>query len=169
MQYIKKYLVLALCFFATPLSAGIYLEKPDHFNLKAVVGCCYLHHEDKILLLHRQDASAEGNRWGIPGGKLPRGENLIDGVIREVWEETGIELDREKLHPNGKLYITVKNFHFEYHMLDYQEPIADPGAIKINFSEHKGFTWVTPEDAVKMNLMTDEATCFAITFGLNTD
>ncbi|SRR5581483_1569138 len=169
MQHLKKYFLLAICFLVAPLSAGIYLKKPDHFNLKAVLGCCYLHFEDKILLLHRQDTKPEGNRWGIPGGKLDEGENLMDAVVREVLEETGIELDREKLHFIGKLYITVKNFHFEYNMVDYREPLTDPGAIKINFSEHKGFTWVTPEDAMKMDLMTDEATCFAITFGINTD
>lgn len=169
MQHFKKFFILAVSFLATQLNAGIYLEKPDHFNLKAVLGCCYLHHEDKILLLHRQDTKPEGNTWAIPGGKLHEGENLIDAVIREVFEETGIELDREKLHHIGKLYITVKNFHFEYNMVDYREPVADPGAIKINFAEHKGFTWVTPEDAIQMNLMTDEATCFAITFGLQTD
>lgn len=167
MQNLKNCFVLAFCFLSSLLNAGIYLEKPDHFNPKAaVVGCCYLHYQDKILLLHRQDFKAEGNRWGIPGGKLNEGENLIDLVAREVFEETGIQLNTEKLHYIGKLYITVKNFDFEYHMVDYLEPITNPGDIKINFREHKGFTWVTPKDALKMDLITDEATCFTVTFGI---
>ena len=149
------------------LHAGVYLEKPDHFNPKAaVVGCCYLHYQDKILLLHRQDYKSEGNRWGIPGGKLNIGEDLIDLVAREVFEETGFSLDKGKFHYIGKLYITVQNFDFEYHMIDYLEPIKNPGNVKINFKEHKGFTWVTPQDALKLNLITDEDTCFKIVFGL---
>ncbi len=149
------------------LHAGVYLEKPPHFHPKpAIVGCCYLHHQDKILLLHRQDSKPEGNRWGIPGGKLHSSEDLINAVIREVYEETGYHLDQQKMHYIGKLYISVPNFDFEYHMIDYLEPIQNPGDVKINFKEHKGFTWVKPQDALNMNLITDEDTCFSIVFGL---
>lgn len=166
---IFKTFFLGLWFSVTFLSleAGIYLEKPVDFHAKAAtVGCCFLHYQDKILLLHRQDAKPEGNRWGIPGGKLNSGEPVIDAIIREVSEETGIKLDKEKIHDIGKVYIKVPNFDFEYHMVRYEEPIEHPGEIKINFQEHKGFTWVTPREALKMNLMTDEDVCFEIVFGL---
>lgn len=154
--------------FLGPLHAGIYLEKPADFHPKAaIVGCCYLHYQDKILLLHRQDGQAEGNRWGIPGGKLSNDEGLIEAIIREVSEETGIVLDRSKVHYIGKVYIKVPNFDFEYHMVDYLEPIRNPGDIKINFKEHKGFTWMTPQDVLRMDLITDEDTCFMITFGIH--
>ncbi len=160
-----KYLHLFLL--SVSLHAGVYLEKPEHFHPKAaVVGCCYLHYQDKILLLHRQDGKSEGNRWGIPGGKLANGEDLLSLVMREVFEETGLLLDKEKLHYIGKLYIRAQNFDFEYHMLDYLEPIKNPGDIKINFREHKGFTWVTPKESLKMDLISDEGTCFSIVFGL---
>lgn len=155
------------CLLTFTLNAGVYLEKPAHFHPKpAIVGCCHIHYQDKILLLHRQDSKPEGNRWGIPGGKLNSSEDLINAVIREVFEETGIQLDKEKIHYIGKLYITVPNFDFEYHMLDYLEPIKNPGDVKINFKEHKGFTWVSPKDALNMNLITDEDTCLSIVFGL---
>ena len=150
------------------LQASVYLEKPTDFNPKAeVVGCCYLHYQDKILLLHRQDHKAEGNRWGIPGGKLNKGEPLIEATIREVFEETGFQLEREKVHYIGKVYIKVPNFDFEYHMIEYLPPIENPGNVKINFKEHKGFTWATPKDALKMDLITDEDICFEIVFGLD--
>lgn len=149
------------------LEGGVFLEKPPGFNEKApTIACCYLHYKDKILLVHRQDGKHEGNHWGIPGGKLGKGETLFDGVVREVFEETGLCLDREKLHFIGKLYIRVPNFDFEYHMVDYGPEIEDPASVKINFNEHKGFTWMTPQDALKMDLITDEDICFEMTFGL---
>jgi 8-oxo-dGTP pyrophosphatase MutT (NUDIX family) len=167
-QYIKSFLAVAGLSFFTSLNAGVYLEKPNNFNPKAaIVGCCYLHYQDKILLLHRQDSKAEGNHWGIPGGKLDSGEMLIDAIIREVFEETGFRLDKEKVQYIGMVYIKVPNFDFEYHMIDYIEPIKNPGDVKINFKEHKGFTWVTPKDALKMDLITDEDICFEIVFGLD--
>ena len=149
------------------LDGGVYLEKPEDFNPKyTVVGCCYLHYQDKILLLHRRDNKAEGNRWGIPGGKICKGEPLLEATIREVAEETGYSLHPEYVHHIATLYIRVPNFDFQYHMFDYQQEITAPGEVKINFAEHKGFTWVTPQDALSMNLITDEDVCLEITFGL---
>lgn len=163
-----KFISIFMLFIATHLQAGIYLEKPADFNAKAeCVGCCFLHYQDKILLLHRQDSKAEGNHWGIPGGKLNKGEPLIDAILREVYEETGFVLDKNLIHYIGKVYIKVPNFDFEYHMVQYLEDIKNPGDVKINFNEHKGFTWVKPKDALKMDLITDEDTCFEIVFGLD--
>lgn len=35
--------------------------------------------------------------WGLPGGGLEYGETAGDAVIREVWEETGLLVEIEKL------------------------------------------------------------------------
>lgn len=162
-----RFLGLLLACFSS-LSGGIYLEVPANFDPNAnIVGCCFLHYQDKILLLHRKDGKAEGNKWGIPGGKLNKGEPLLDAVLREVSEETGYALDKGKMHFIGKVYIKVPNFDFEYNMFRYQDEITNPGDVQIDFQEHKGFTWVTPADALKMDLITDEDTCFEIVFGLD--
>jgi len=44
--------------------------------------------------------------------------------------------------------------------------IFNPEAVKINFKEHKGFTWVTPQDSLQMNLMDDEGACIKLTYDL---
>jgi len=60
--------------------------------------------DNKILLGHRHEdakkASSElhgEGTWTMPGGKLDFQELLIDGAIREVFEEIGIELKKEDL------------------------------------------------------------------------
>jgi 8-oxo-dGTP diphosphatase len=48
--------------------------------------------EGKLLLGIRKNSYGEGN-WGLPGGHLEWGEKLDDCAIRELKEETGIEVE----------------------------------------------------------------------------
>lgn len=41
---------------------------------------------------------------------------------------------------------------------------SNPGDVKIRFAEHKGFTWVTAQDALLMNLMPDEDDCIKLIY-----
>lgn len=49
---------------------------------------------EEILLIKRGKAPNYG-RWMVPGGTLEWGETLEEGAIREVREETGIEIEIE--------------------------------------------------------------------------
>lgn len=48
---------------------------------------------EKILLVKNKNK----DHWYPPGGKLERGETIKEGAIREVKEETGIDIRIEKL------------------------------------------------------------------------
>lgn len=45
---------------------------------------------DRLLLQLRQDNQS----WGLIGGSMEVGESLLETARREVWEETGLTLDR---------------------------------------------------------------------------
>jgi len=45
---------------------------------------------DTVLLLH-QATPPEPDCWDLPGGGLEPGERLLDGLQREIHEETGLE------------------------------------------------------------------------------
>jgi ADP-ribose pyrophosphatase YjhB (NUDIX family) len=49
--------------------------------------------DDGSILLVQQRGRDNG-KWGLPGGFAKRGEDSIDTAIREVAEETGLELAR---------------------------------------------------------------------------
>lgn len=57
-----------------------------------IIVCRLINHEVEILLALRSPESFGGNKWCIPGGHLDHGENPLDGGIRELNEETGINL-----------------------------------------------------------------------------
>jgi ADP-ribose pyrophosphatase YjhB (NUDIX family) len=52
--------------------------------------------EDDCLLLVRQRMS-DTRAWSLPGGTVDPGETLSEAVVREVQEETGVEVEVERL------------------------------------------------------------------------
>lgn len=56
---------------------------------------CLLHRGDKLLLQNRSKKDWQG--WAIPGGHVEPGESIVDAVIREMREETGLTVLRPKL------------------------------------------------------------------------
>ena len=61
------------------------------FQIRAT-GICI--ENNKILLVKQKH---EDRNWSLPGGRLETGETLEQGVIREVWEETGLLTEVDKL------------------------------------------------------------------------
>jgi 8-oxo-dGTP diphosphatase len=60
---------------AVPVAAGVLFD-----------------HAGRVLLGQRPEGSDLGGWWEFPGGKLQAGETPLDGLVRELDEELGIEV-----------------------------------------------------------------------------
>ena len=65
-------------------------------NPKIVVGCLPIF-EDKVLLCRRAISPRKGF-WNLPAGFMENGETLVEGALRETWEESRAAVDIIKLH-----------------------------------------------------------------------
>ncbi|MFB9906855.1 NUDIX hydrolase [Allokutzneria oryzae] len=53
--------------------------------------------DGRILLSRRHNTGYQDGRYHLVSGHLEVGESVVDGVIREAWEETGIRLSAPDL------------------------------------------------------------------------
>jgi ADP-ribose pyrophosphatase YjhB (NUDIX family) len=53
----------------------------------------------KLLMVRRNEEKRQkyGFEWGLVGGKMEPGESIIEGAIREIKEEVGVEFDGKEL------------------------------------------------------------------------
>ena len=75
-------------------------KRPDTKNISKVV---ILNETGQVLLLLRKKNQPFPNKWDLPGGHLVVGETWEEGAIREVKEETNLDLtDLEMIWDKGK-------------------------------------------------------------------
>ena len=77
-------------------------------------------HQSKILIVKRANEPAKG-LWSVPGGVVELGEHLYEAIKREVKEETGLEVDIERLVDAVDNIVLDEAGRIQYHyvLLDY--------------------------------------------------
>lgn len=60
--------------------------------------CALVIDDEGRILLVRRAGEVENSKWDLPGGYLEEGEHPEDAVVREVREETGLEIELGELH-----------------------------------------------------------------------
>lgn len=96
------------------------LKLMEKINKKPGVGVgVMILRDNKVLLGKRHDNAQKADSelhgegtWTMPGGKLHFQEELKDAAYREVFEESGIKTNREKLEIISVTNDMVKDAHF---------------------------------------------------------
>ena len=89
--------------------------------------------EDKVLILKSSDKNEKhAGEWDLPGGHIHEGEGDIEGLKREVKEETGLDIANPEmvLDDGRKKYYKSREYS---------------GTIEIS-DEHTEYEWVTIEE-----------------------
>ncbi|MBO5068913.1 MAG: 8-oxo-dGTP diphosphatase [Roseburia sp.] len=107
---------------------------------------CLIHTENQYLLQDRVRDDWKG--FTLPGGHVEKGESIVDAVIREMKEETGLTIQNPKL-------CGVKQFPIEdgrYIVFLFR---AEEFCGEVVSSEEGQMHWVRKEELSNVNLVED--------------
>jgi len=139
----------------------LFIEKPEHFNPIFEVVSLFCEFNGKILLLLRREGKSEGGKWGVPAGKREESDkSLLDATIRELNEETGIELKSKNVNYFLKTFVRFPDYDFIYHI--FHTKLDKFPEVEVRADEHQDFLWVTPKGALRMNLVKDLDWCIRV-------
>ena len=123
---------------------------------KRVIAGGIVKKDNKYLLVQETKEICKG-KWNIPAGRVEDGESVIEAAKREVFEETGIKMDVERLgfiHENYFYGDSESNFGkliYEISFFFYMKVPNDFTPISNSFIEgnHKEFLcWIDPNDDI---------------------
>lgn len=115
-----------------------------------VVGC-FIQCQQKVLFLKRHLDKPQGNTWSIPAGKIEKNEDYSSAVIREVFEETNVLLDPQKIEKVATFY--VRHLERDFVFLAYKTLLNEFPKIELALNENIQFLWISPTKALKLNLI----------------
>jgi len=110
---------------------------------KHTEGCgalVYAKKTSRYLFLLRNKHRQQGY-WGIPGGRIESGETVIQGLVREIQEEIGVDYAKKKFIPLETF--TSDNNKFVYYT--FLVTVEDEFVPALN-AEHRGYCWVEMQD-----------------------
>ena len=107
---------------------------------------CLIRKGNEYLLQDRIKNDWKG--FTLPGGHVEPGESIVDAVVREMQEETGLTVENPRL-------CGVKQFPIEGGRYLVFLFVADRFSGEIVSSEEGAMHWVKKEDLPKVNLVND--------------
>jgi len=106
----------------------------------------------EYLLLHYPSLKKDQSYWDFPKGHLEEKETIKEAAIREVREETGIEIENLILIDGFKKeikYYFKKDNKLVFKIVYYFLAKTLKEEVEIS-SEHLGYSWASPQEAKKL-------------------
>ena len=119
---------------------------------KNVVGALVLNSQNEILILTRKTNDFMGGIDELPSGNMEKGENIYEALVREVKEETNLDLKKVVSYINSFDYVSssgkkARQFNFVVTVKSEEH---------IKLTEHDHYQWLSIDEVRKNTRITDE-------------
>ncbi|WP_181724057.1 NUDIX hydrolase [Nocardia gipuzkoensis] len=111
----------------------------DRDEVQQLVVGAVVHHGGKVLLLQRSADDFMGGIWELPSGKVDPGEAIDQPLIREVKEETGLEVTAITNYLGEFDYQSRSGKRSRQFNFTVEVGHAEP----VQLTEHDAYTWTS--------------------------
>lgn len=118
---------------------------------RLVIGAIITNEKGEIFLAKRKADDFMGGIYEIPGGNAKKGENILDTLIREIKEETNLDIKKVVSYIDQFDYLSgsckkCRQFNFKV------EATGEP----ILLTEHDSYKWMSLNDIENENNISPE-------------
>ena len=104
--------------------------------------------KNQILIMSRKNKKTFRNCWEFPGGKLSNFEDYFEALIRELKEELGIDIAKNKL----KNYIFTRHQYKSFLLMMYTFEVKHWSG-QIKNKDNETLRWVSIKEIKKIKLL----------------
>lgn len=125
-------------------------EAPKSNSVVPSVTAVIVNDQGELLLIHKTD----NDLWALPGGGHEAGESISDTVVREVKEETGVDvevIDLVGLYTDPRHVMAYDDGEVRQQFSICFRARPKGGSLRTS-SESKAVRWVAPEDLERLNI-----------------
>lgn len=132
-----------------------FLQEAKNFKKKDSVKVIIKSEDGNFLILRRQNGDGGGGQWDFPGGGIEDGENHIDAVKRETFEETNLTVELVRKIKTVSLKIPETGVNSLMHIYS-----ASPTNINVKLKpatwkgsggkpEHTQYSWISKKSELE--------------------
>ncbi len=121
----------------------------------------FIVHDGKVLVLHESTTNPDGvqaGKYGLPGGRLNTGEYFLDGLYREVREESGLAIEMITPLLVDEWRHAVRGEQWQIVGIFYLCKAISTDVILSN--EHDAYLWIDPADHRQYPIIENEHAVF---------
>ena len=122
------------------------------YSKKPLVGVgAFIVKNNKVLLVKRANEPNKG-KWSIPGGVVKLGESLIDALKREIFEETGLEIEALDVEcVSEEIVRDNTGIKFHYVIIDFFAKVVG-GEIRVG-SDAEDAKWISFDELDEVEIV----------------
>ncbi len=121
----------------------------------------FIVHQGKVLLLRESSQYADGanaGRYDVPGGRIKPGQHFQESLLREIKEETGLNVSMGKPFFVNEWRPVVKGEQWQI-VGTFFEVQAAADIVRLS-EDHDHFVWVEPSEFKNYNLIPNLVPAF---------